>query len=186
MGIDSGIVGSHVVLQVIEFRVLLLINHLFVRQSRLGLRVPVHHAHATVDEAFVIEVAEHLDDTLAPDLVHGKGRAVPVARSAQTAQLLQDDAAVLMGPVPGMLQKFLTRQVALLDALLGQAVHHLGFCGYRGMVGARHPACILAFHTGAAHQYVLYRLVQHVAHVQDARHVGRRYHHRKRLASVWL
>ena len=41
------------------------------------------------------------------------------------------------------------------------------------MVGTRHPAGVLALHTGTAHQNVLDGVVEHVAHVEHTRHVGR-------------
>ena len=93
---------------------------------------------------------------------------------------------MLVRPVPGMLQELVTRQVVLLDSLLGQLLHHLGLSGYRGMVGARHPQRVLALHTGTTHQYVLYRVVQHVSHVQHTCHVGGRYHDGVRFTPVGL
>ena len=82
---------------------LLLINDLLCRKGGEGLRIPVHHAQTTVDKTLVIEVDEDFDHTLATSFVHCEGGAVPVAGCTQTAQLLQDDASVLMSPVPGML-----------------------------------------------------------------------------------
>ena len=75
-----------------------------------------------------------------------------------------------------MLEEFLASEVALLYALLGQAIYDLGFGCYRGMVGARHPEGILAVDAGLADEYILYGVVEHVAHVEHTRHVGRRNH----------
>ena len=83
-----------------------------------------------------------------------------------------------------MLEKLVARQVALLDALVGQFLHHLGLRGYRGMVGTGYPEGILAFHAGSAHQDVLNGVVEHVAHVEHTRHVGRRDDDAVRLAAV--
>ena len=116
-GVDVRI--GHVVAEVEEVALLLLINHLNVGEGRLCLGIPVDHAQAAIDEALVIEVAENAEHTLAALLVHGERRAVPVARSTEAAQLLEDDAAVLVGPVPSVLQELLARQVLLADALLG-------------------------------------------------------------------
>ena len=165
---------GHVVFQVEQMALFLAVNHLLVAQGCLGFGVPVHHAQAAVDEAFVVEVNKHLDDTLRAFLVHGEGRAVPVAAGTQAAKLLQNDASVFVGPVPGMLKKLLAGEVALLDALFGQFFHHLGLGGNRGVVGAGHPACVFALHTGTAHQDVLNGVVKHVSHVEHTRHVGRR------------
>ena len=179
-GVDVLLVGK-IVFQVIEFRFLITVNHFFVAQCGLSLRVPVHHAQSAVDESLVVEVAEHLDHAFATLFVHGERSAAPVAACAQTAELLQDDAAVLVGPVPGVLQKFVASKVAFANALLRQAVHHLRLSGDRSVVGARHPARVLALHAGAAHQNVLDCFVEHVAHVQHASHVWRWNHD-----GVWL
>ena len=164
--------------------VLVLIDHLLVRQGSLCLRVPVHHAYAAVDVTFLVEVDENLDDALRTGLVHGEGSAVPVAGATQSAQLLQDDAAVLVGPVPGVLEELLAREVGLLDALFGQTAHDLSLGGNRGVVGTRHPAGVLALHAGAANQNVLDGVVEHVAHVQHTRHIGGRNHNGIGLTAV--
>jgi len=75
-----------------------------------------------------------------------------------------------------VLQKLLAADIFLVDTLLSEQGHYLGFGSDTGVVGAGHPAGFLALHAGAAHQHVLDGIVEHVAHVQHARHVGRRYH----------
>ncbi len=164
-----------VIFQVEEVTLLVAVDDLLGGEHGLGLGVPVHHAQAAVDESLVVEVHEHLQHALRAQFVHGEGRAVPVARGTQSAQLLQDDASVFLGPCPGMLQELLTSEVALLDALFGQTVHHLGLRGNGGMVGAGHPAGVLAVQACLAHQYVLNGIVEHVSHVQHTGHVWWRY-----------
>ena len=46
------------------------------------------------------------------------------------------------------------------------------------MVCARHPTSVLAVHPGLADQHVIQRVVQHMAHVKDARHVRWRNYYR--------
>ena len=79
---------------------------------------------------------------------------------------------MLVGPVPCMLQELVASQVMLLDALLGEFLHHLGLSGDRGVVGARHPTGILTLHTGPAHQNILNGVIQHVSHVEHTSHIG--------------
>ena len=81
---------------------------------------------------------------------------------------------MLVGPVPCMFQKLLARQVALVDPLLLEAFDHFRFGRNRSMVGTRHPAGVLAFQARTTNQYILYRLVQHMSHMQHTRYVGRR------------
>ena len=156
-----------------QMALLLAIDHLLGRQGGQCLGVPVYHAQSTIDQSLVIKVYEHLDHTLRALLIHGEGGAVPVAAGTQTAQLLQDDAPMLIRPFPRMLQELLACQVMLLDALFRQFLHHLSLCSDGGMVGARHPQGVLTLHTGTTHQNVLDGVVQHMAHVQHTCYIGR-------------
>ena len=163
-GILAGLSGHHIA-QIVKFGVLLLVYHLFVRKSRLCLRIPVDHACSAIDESLVIKVTEHFDDTFRALVVHGECRTVPVAAGPQTAQLFQDYATVLVGPVPCVSEKFVACKVGFLYSLLRQLVYHLCLCGYRSVVGARNPTCVLAFHSCTAHKDILNGVVQHVSHV---------------------
>ena len=176
----------NIIFQMEQVTLLLAIDHFLGREGGECLRIPVHHAESAIDESLVIEVNEYLDDTLRTLLVHREGGAVPVAAGTQAAQLLQDDATVLISPVPGVLQELLTGEIALLDAFGGEFLHHLGFCSDRGMVSTRYPAGILTFHTGTAHQDILNRIVQHVPHVEHTSHVGRWNDDGVGLTTVWF
>ncbi len=183
---DVAVHALDAVAQVVELAVRLAEDHLLVREGRAGRGVPVHHAHAAVDAALFVEIAEDAQHAFGAGLVHREDRAVPVARGAQLAQLPEDHAAVLLLPLPGVAQELLARERRLLDALLPEARHDLGLGGDRRMVHARHPAGVLAFHARAAHQHVLQRVVEHVAHVEHARDVGRRNDDRVGFAFVGL
>ena len=71
-------------------------------------------------------------------------------------------------PSPRVLEELFTCQVALLDALFCQTVHHLGLRRNRSVVGSRHPAGILAIDAGLPDENVLDGIVEHVAHVQHS------------------
>ena len=79
-------------------------DHFIVAQGRQGFRVPVDHADTTVNQAFVIQVHEGTDDAFRANVIHGERGAFPVAGAAEAAQLLEDDATVLVGPVPSVLE----------------------------------------------------------------------------------
>ena len=175
---------GHHIFQIVQLAMFFFVNHFLVREGCQGFRIPVHHAHATVNQSFVVQVAEHLDDAFAPLLVHGESRAVPVATGPQFTQLFQDDTTVFVRPFPGIFQELFAGEVSLLDALFRQTVYHLGFGGDGSMVGTRHPTSVLAVHTGAAYEDVLNGFVEHMPHVEHARHVGGRDDYRIRFASV--
>ena len=54
------------------------------------------------------------------------------------------------------------------------------------MVRTRYPAGILAVHSGLADQHIVKRVVKHVTHMQDSRHVRRRDYYRIRLFLIRL
>ena len=179
----SGIAGpvGHLVAQVVELGLGLLVDHLVVAHSGQGLGVPVDHPHAAVDISFLVEINECVDDSLTESRIHRKAGTVPVAGCPEFLELLEDDAAVLLLPFPGMFHELLAGQGGLVDALLLQLGHHLGLGGDGRMVGTRHPAGVLALHAGTADEHVLYRIVEHVSHVQHTCHIGRRDDH-----SIWF
>ena len=177
---------SHIVAQIEQMALLVAIDNLLGRKHGLCLRVPVHHTQSAVDESLLIEVDKNLEYALRALLVHSECSAIPVAACSKTAQLLEDDATVLVGPVPSMLKELLASKVALLDALLGEAVYHLSLSSDRSVVGARYPTSVLSLHTCTTHENVLYSIVEHVAHVQHASHVRRRYNDSVGLTSVGL
>ena len=69
---------SYLVAQVIELVMLVVVDHLLVGKGSLTLRVPVHHTQTAVDETFLIEVTEDVNNGFGTGLVHGEGRAVPI------------------------------------------------------------------------------------------------------------
>ena len=91
---------------------------------------------------------------------------------------------MFIGPFPGVLQELVAGKVRLLDALCGKLVHHLGLGSNGSMVGSRHPAGILAFHAGTAHQNILYGIIKHVSHVQHTGDVWRRNDDGVRLTTI--
>ena len=99
-----------------------------------------------IDESLLVKVAEYVDDGTRAGLVHGECCAVPIAAGTEFAELLEDDAAVLMSPVPSMLEELLAGKVGLLDALLSEAVYNLSLGSDTGMVSTWYPTCVLALH----------------------------------------
>ena len=97
--------------QVVKFALLLLINHLLVAEGGEGGGIPIDHADTTIDQSLTVQIAEDADDAPGADVVHSEGRAIPVARGAEASELLEDDAAVLLFPLPSVAQKLLAGEV---------------------------------------------------------------------------
>ena len=180
------LLADNLVAQIVELGVLLLVHNLDVRQSRLGLGIPVDHTLAAIYQALAVKVDKHVYHALGADLVHGESGAVPVTRRAKFLELLQDNTAMLLFPLPGMLEKLLAREVALLDALGGQLVDHLGLGSDGRMVGAGHPQRVFAHQTGTAYEYILDSIVEHMPHMEYTCDVRRGNHYSERLAGVRL
>ena len=99
------------VAQVVEFALLLLINHLLVAEGGEGGGIPIDHADAAIDQPFAVQITEDAKDAPRADVVHSEGRAIPVAGGAKASELLEDDAAVLLFPLPSVAQKLLAGKV---------------------------------------------------------------------------
>ena len=152
---------------------LVLVLGLVVGDGGAAARAPVDDALAAVDEAVVVPVAE--------DLAHGAGElgahrellVGEVDRAAHALDLGDDGAAVLARPVPTGVEELLAADLEAGDALALELLVHLGLRGDARVVSAQDPAGRAAAHASVAHVGVLDGVVHRVAHVQDARHVGR-------------
>ena len=91
-------------------------------------------------------------------------------------QLFHDAGAVLLFPVPALLQKAVPAQIVLVDALLLQLVDDLDLGGDGRVVRARLPQSLVALHPLVADQDILHGVVQGVSHVQLSGDIGRGHH----------
>ena len=66
------------VFQVIEMALGVLVDDFVVAHGGEGLRIPVHHAYAFVNPAFLVEVHKGVNHGLAQGGLHGEAGAVPV------------------------------------------------------------------------------------------------------------
>ena len=175
-----------IIFQIIELAFLVTIDYLLRREHGLCLGIPVDHTKTSVNKSLAIEINKNLEHAFGTSFIHSESRAIPIATCTETTQLLKDDAAVLMSPIPSVLQKLLTSEVTLPDTLFGQTVNNLGLSSNGGMVGAWYPQSILAIKACLAHQNILNGIIEHMSHVKHARHIWRRNNYCIRLTSVRL
>ena len=157
-----------------QLTVVLGVLDLDVGERGQAARAPVDDPLGPVDQA----VVEHpLEDGLhrpGETLVHREPLARPVHAVAEPAHLSEDLAARLGLPLPDPLDERLPPQVVPGQALLGQlALHHV-LRGDARVVHARQPERVVALHAPAPGQRVHQRVLERVAEVQGAGHVGRR------------
>ena len=127
---------------------------------------PVDEALTAVDEAFLIQAVEDLDDGFGTALVHGEPLPVPVAGGTKLLELLDDASAVLTAPVPGALEERFPSDVILRDAFLLHRLDDLRLRGDGRVVGAGDPEGIEPFHPVITDEDVLQGIVERVPHVE--------------------
>ena len=162
------------VAQVPQVALLVLVLGLVVRDGGGAVGAPVDDALATVDQAVVVPVAEDLAHGLGVVLVHGKALVIEVDGAAHALNLLDDDAAVLVGPIPAGVNKLVAADLQAADTLALELLVDLSLRGDTGVIGAQHPARGLAAHAGHTDDGVLDGVIGGMAHVELASHVGRR------------
>ena len=162
------------VAQVPQVALLVLILGLVVRDGGGAVGAPVDDALAAVNQTVVVPVAEDFTHSLGVILVHGETLVIEVDGAAHTLDLLDDDAAVLVGPIPAGVDKLIATDFQAANALALKLLVDLCLRGDTGMVGAQHPARGLAAHAGHTDDGVLDRVIGGVAHVELAGHIGRR------------
>ena len=162
------------VLEVIQRHLFFAVLDLQIADSRLQARRPVDQVRAAIDHAFLIQRHEGLTNRARQAGVQREALAIPVARSAQTPQLLADNAAILVFPLPGAAQELLTSQRLAGRALVTQHLLNLQLRGDAGVVAAGYPKGAPSLHALVADQQVFDADKHCVTEVQFARHVGRR------------
>ena len=123
---------------------------------------------------------EHFGDRGGKIGLHGEARAAPVAGRTEAPQLVQDVIALLLTPLPHQLHERLAAEVVARLALRAQRLLHRVLRGDAGVIGAGLPERLETAQPTEADHHVLERVVEDVAHVQDAGHVGGRDHDRER------
>ena len=162
------------VAQVPQVALLVLVLGLVVRDSGGAVGAPVDDALAAIDQAVVVPVAEDLAHGLGVVLVHGKALVIEVDGAAHALDLLDDDAAVLVGPIPASVDKLVATDLQAANALALELLVDLGLRSDTGVVGAQHPARGLTAHASHTDDGVLNGVVGGVTHVELAGHIGRR------------
>ena len=162
------------VAQVPKVALLVLVLGLVVRDGGGAVGAPIDDALAAIDQAVMIPITEDLAYGLRVVLVHGEALVIEVDGAAHALDLLDDDAAVLVGPIPAGVDKLVATDLQAADALALELLVDLGLRGDTGVVGAQHPARGLAAHAGHTDNGILDRVIGGVAHVELASHVGRR------------
>src|SRR5690625_5763371 len=142
-------------------------DHLFITYCGLRPRFPAYHLVSAIDQPHFIEPDKTINNSFVQTLLQSKPGSLPVAGSPQFLELIEYDSTMLVGPLPGVVQKLFPAQVTFFNSFLTQSLHHLRFGGDRRMVCTWYPARVVPLHPCAAYKDILDRIVQYMAHVQN-------------------
>ncbi len=116
------------------------IINLFIRKGSPVHWAPVDQVFPPIDESIVVEAHKDFLNRFYVLIVHGKTLAIPVARVAHSALLLQNDITIFLHPFPDPLRKCLPAQIVSVFAFifLERPLNNILCCNTR-MVFSRHP-----------------------------------------------
>jgi hypothetical protein len=145
-----------------------------VAQGRTTPRAPVDDIVAAIDQPLLVEADEHLPDRPAQAAVHSEALSAPVAGGPHPLELLDDDAAVLLLPLPDLLDEVFSADGLLAQPALGKpALHHV-LGGNARVVGARQPEYIGPAHALVADEDILQGHIERMPHMEGPCDVRRR------------
>lgn len=149
----------------------------FVGEGGEAGGAPVDHAFTAVDVAAFEEFDEGGEDGGGVVWVEGMDEVIPVAGGAEALELFNDDAAVLVAPFLGTLNKFFATEVVACEAAVGtEFFFDAGLGGDAGVIGTWEPESFFAELSGAAGEDILDGVVEDMAHGEDAGDIGGGYH----------
>ena len=165
-----------------------LVKDLVVGHGGLEVGIPVDQPVASINQLFFEEAEECVAHGPGADGIEGESRSLPVATATHFLELTENSFFVGIFPLPDALDEpFATELVAGHLLLEKEPFLNDRLGGDAGMVGAGHPEGLVALHAFLADEDVLKGVVQGVAEVQGAGHVGRRNDDRVGLAiGPWL
>ena len=144
-----------------------------IRQSSYAVRTPVDNTASLINESLFIQGYKHLANGIGTALVHSKSGSVPVAGRAQLLLLFHNTVAVLMLPVPYLLQELLTSQIVASQAILTQFFLNFDLRCNTCMVYTGEPQGVVALHTLKTNQRILQRCIHSVTHMKLSGYIGR-------------
>ena len=122
-----------------------------------------------------MEIDENLLDLARVGVVHREAFPGPIAGAAEFFELVDDDAAVLVLPLPDALEELVAAEVvAGFLFLLAEFAFDDGLRGDAGVVGAGEPEDFMTGLAGVAGEDVLECVVEHMAERKNAGDIRRR------------
>ena len=161
-----------------QFTVDVLVADLEIRYRRFQHRRPVDQPLGLIDQACVVEPLEDRAHRPRQTIVHGEALAGPVHAVAEPPHLTTDGTARFALPIPHLVDEQRAAEVLLGLAVDRELLFDDALGGDTRVVDTRLPQHFITLHALATGQGVHHGVLERVAHVQAAGHVGRRQHDR--------
>jgi hypothetical protein len=147
--------------------------NLVVSHRGLKLGIPIHQPFAAKDQPVLEQLEEGVPHRPGQPVVEGETRARPIAGAAHQLELREDALFVLVFPIPDALDQGVAAEVvATLAFVLLETFLDDRLGGDPGMIGAGQPERVVPAHAVPTDENILERIVEGVAEVQRAGHVG--------------
>ena len=142
----------------------------------MAMRTPVGDTLTLVQKAFFVVVDEGSLDCSLIRLVEREPQTVPVGGHAELLELGQDDAPVLVLPLPDAADKLLSPKPFLGQSLFLDLALDDRLRGNAGVVHPWQPERLEPLHALVTDSDVLERHIESVADMQIPRNIGGRHH----------
>jgi len=159
------------------------VDDFLIRERRLRGRVPIDHSDASINQLLLIKIDKNSLDSADIIVIESVALARPIARTPETFELLDNDAAMFILPFQHAAQKFLSAEI--MSRFLFSAAEIFFDSGLRpnaGVVGPRQPEYFAAKHARATSENILDRIVEDMPESERAGNVWGRNDDRER----WL
>ena len=173
------------IINVPEKSVLILMFYLCIRDGSLAYRTPVDDSGTFVNISFLIQTDKYFLYSLGASFVHCEAFSLPVCRSTEFLQLVDDLSAVLFFPCPRMFKEFFTSDIVFVDSFFFQFIDNLNLCCDCSMVGSRLPQSFVSLHSLETDQYILHGFIKCMSHMKLAGYVRRR-HYDCKWFLIWI
>ena len=142
--------------------------HLKVRDRSAQYGIPVDQTRATINQPILVQAHKCFHHGFGHFLIHGEVLTRPVNRRAHAADLLADDVARLLFPLPDFGSEGFAPQVGTVHTLRCELTFNHNLCGNPCMVGTGNPCRVLTAHARMAHARIHHGLIERMSHVQRA------------------
>ena len=148
-------------------------NHFLVAECREGHWAPVHHALPAVDKTFLMEIDKNLLHAPCIGFIHCESLTSPIAGTTELFELVDNDAAMFLLPLPDALQELIaSKVVAGLLFFLAKAAFNDGLRGDAGMIRTRKPEDLVSGLASAAGEDVLQCVVENMSERENSSDIG--------------